>query len=83
MFFFCCFGSIQAAIFTLIVDRSPGAWTLRPDIATIAIIYAVHIVDFTSNFGALFSTSIYIHTLTDVASIYTCCRLYLGVCFVT
>ncbi|KAK2994097.1 hypothetical protein RJ640_024361 [Escallonia rubra] len=40
IFFFCCFGTIQCAILTLIVERNPGAWVLRPGIETIAIVFA-------------------------------------------
>ncbi|KAK3018282.1 hypothetical protein RJ639_003550, partial [Escallonia herrerae] len=40
VFFFCCFGTIQCAILTLIVERNPGAWVLHPGIETIAIVFA-------------------------------------------
>ncbi|KAK3033559.1 LOW QUALITY PROTEIN: hypothetical protein RJ639_032407 [Escallonia herrerae] len=40
IFFFCCFGTIQCAILTLIVERNPGVWVLHPGIETIAIVFA-------------------------------------------
>ncbi|KAK2994098.1 hypothetical protein RJ640_024362 [Escallonia rubra] len=40
IFFFCCFGTIQCAILTLIVERNPGAWVLHPGIETIAVVFA-------------------------------------------
>lgn len=41
VFFFCLFGTLQCAIFSLIVERNLGAWALHPGIEMIAIGFAV------------------------------------------
>ncbi|KAK4257101.1 hypothetical protein QN277_006733 [Acacia crassicarpa] len=38
--FYCLFGTIQCSILSLIVVRDPNAWTLKPDIELISIIYS-------------------------------------------
>ncbi|XP_027368841.1 WAT1-related protein At3g28050-like [Abrus precatorius] len=38
--FYCLFGTIQCATFSLIVVGDPNAWNLRPDIELIAILYS-------------------------------------------
>ncbi|KAJ6411713.1 hypothetical protein OIU84_008317 [Salix udensis] len=40
VFFFCFFGTIQTSIVSLIAERNPSAWKLRPDIELISIIYS-------------------------------------------
>ncbi|KAF9667836.1 hypothetical protein SADUNF_Sadunf15G0064700 [Salix dunnii] len=40
VFFFCFFGTIQSSIVSLIAERNPNAWKLRPDIELISIIYS-------------------------------------------
>ncbi|KAF6159881.1 hypothetical protein GIB67_032965 [Kingdonia uniflora] len=40
VFFYCFFGTIQAAIFSLILERDPSAWTIKPDIELVAILYS-------------------------------------------
>ncbi|THG02850.1 hypothetical protein TEA_021774 [Camellia sinensis var. sinensis] len=49
VFFYCFFGSIQCAIFTLIAERNPTAWTLQPGIEMIAVVFsAIHSTVFRS-----------------------------------
>ncbi|KAE8124177.1 hypothetical protein FH972_019084 [Carpinus fangiana] len=38
--FYCFFGSIQCAAFSLVAERDPNAWKLRPDIELVSIIYS-------------------------------------------
>ncbi|CAL5379172.1 unnamed protein product [Camellia sinensis] len=40
VFFFMLFGTMQCAIVSSIVERNPSAWTLRPGIAMIAVVYS-------------------------------------------
>ncbi|KAJ6294024.1 hypothetical protein OIU76_022159 [Salix suchowensis] len=40
VFFFCFFGTIQTSIVSLIAERNPSSWKLRPDIELISIIYS-------------------------------------------
>ncbi|KAF5961726.1 hypothetical protein HYC85_002935 [Camellia sinensis] len=40
VFFYCFFGSVQCAIFTLIAERNPTAWTLQPGIEMIAVVFS-------------------------------------------
>ncbi|KAI8030223.1 WAT1-related protein [Camellia lanceoleosa] len=49
VFFYCFFGSVQCAIFTLIAERNPTAWTLQPGIEMIAVVFsAIHSTVFRS-----------------------------------
>lgn len=63
VFFFCCFGTIQCAIFSLIVERNPGAWALRPGIGMIAIIFA-------ALFGSVFRTIVFTWCLRKKGPVY-------------
>ncbi|XP_016470813.1 WAT1-related protein At5g40240 isoform X1 [Nicotiana tabacum] len=40
VFFTCCFGSIQCAILTLVLERNPEAWMVKPGIGMIAIVFS-------------------------------------------
>ncbi|KAM7506645.1 hypothetical protein LguiA_017098 [Lonicera macranthoides] len=51
VFFFCLFGTLQCAIFSLIVERNLGAWALHPGIEMIAI-------GFAAIFGSVFRISV-------------------------
>jgi len=51
VFFFCLFGTIQCAIFSLIVERNSSAWALHTSIEIIAIVFA-------AIFGSVFRVSI-------------------------
>ncbi|CAK9162824.1 unnamed protein product [Ilex paraguariensis] len=62
--FFCsCFGSIQCAIFTLIIERDLGAWVLQPGIQMTATGYA-------AIFGTVFRSSIVTWCLGKKGPIY-------------
>ncbi|XP_019053091.1 PREDICTED: WAT1-related protein At4g15540-like isoform X2 [Nelumbo nucifera] len=39
-FFYCFFASIQTTLISLVAERDPSAWRLRPNLELIAIIYA-------------------------------------------
>jgi hypothetical protein len=39
--FYCFFGTIQCAAFSLIAERDPNAWKLSPDIELVSIVYSV------------------------------------------
>ncbi|XP_048329358.2 WAT1-related protein At3g28050-like [Ziziphus jujuba] len=38
--FYCLFGTIQCAAFTLIAERNPNAWRFTPDIELISVLYS-------------------------------------------
>ncbi|KAJ0105854.1 hypothetical protein Patl1_17991 [Pistacia atlantica] len=38
--FYCFFGTIQCTIVSLIAERNPNAWKIRPDIELISVVYA-------------------------------------------
>ncbi|KAF3437078.1 hypothetical protein FNV43_RR19831 [Rhamnella rubrinervis] len=38
--FYCLFGTIQCAAFSLIVERDPNAWRLTPDVELISVFYS-------------------------------------------
>uniref|UniRef100_A0A7N0SWE5 EamA domain-containing protein n=2 Tax=Kalanchoe fedtschenkoi TaxID=63787 RepID=A0A7N0SWE5_KALFE len=40
VFFYCLFGAIQCLVVSLIAEREPNAWKLRPDIELGAIVYS-------------------------------------------
>lgn len=39
--FYCFFGTIQCTVVSLIAERDPNAWKLRPDIELVSIVYSV------------------------------------------
>ncbi|KAA8548069.1 hypothetical protein F0562_004670 [Nyssa sinensis] len=51
VFFYCCFGTIQCAIVSLIVERNPSAWMLQPGIEMTATL-------FSAIFGCVFRSSV-------------------------
>ncbi|KAL1833064.1 hypothetical protein ACET3Z_002715 [Daucus carota] len=63
VFFFCFFGTIQSAIYSLLVERDPEAWALRPDISMIAIIFA-------AVFGSVFRTTVFTWCLRKKGPVY-------------
>lgn len=63
VFFFCFFGTIQSAIFSLLVERNPEAWALRPDISMIAIVFA-------AVFGSVFRTTVFTWCLRMKGPVY-------------
>ncbi|XP_012092057.1 WAT1-related protein At3g28050 isoform X2 [Jatropha curcas] len=40
VFFYCFFVTIQSAIVCLIIERDPSAWSLRPNIRLVAVLYS-------------------------------------------
>ncbi|XP_031277168.1 WAT1-related protein At3g28050-like isoform X2 [Pistacia vera] len=38
--FYCFFGTVQCTIVSLIAERNPNAWKIRPDIELISVVYA-------------------------------------------
>ncbi|KAA8530262.1 hypothetical protein F0562_004971 [Nyssa sinensis] len=55
VFFYCCFGTIQCAILSLIVERNPSAWMLRPGIEMITVLFSA----IEAIFGCAFRTSVF------------------------
>ncbi|KAF5191178.1 Wat1-related protein [Thalictrum thalictroides] len=52
VFFYCFFGTIQCAIYSLIVEKDPNAWKLKPGLELVAILYS-------AIFGSIFHNLIH------------------------
>ncbi|XP_048433838.1 WAT1-related protein At5g40240-like isoform X2 [Pyrus x bretschneideri] len=72
VFFYIFFVTIQTTIYSLIVERNPNSWVLRPDIEMIAIVCS-------AMFGSVFRTAVHVWCLQQNGPIFVTMFRPLGV----
>ncbi|KAL5762003.1 hypothetical protein ACOSP7_018267 [Xanthoceras sorbifolium] len=74
VFFYTFFVAIQSAILCLVVERNPGAWSLKPNIRLIAVLYS-------AIFGSAFQVGISTWCLHQTGPVFVALFKPLGILF--